>query len=64
MTETAASAAVFDERGRALLVLERDEWSYPGELPSPGVARPRDAHRGQARICEKRITVTVSSFVT
>ena len=36
MPETAASVAVFDERGRVLLVLERDEWSYPGGRLEPG----------------------------
>ena len=52
MTETAASAAVFDERGRALFVLERIEWSYPGELPSPGwraLETLTEVRRGSAR---------------
>ena len=28
--EAAAAVAIFDERGRILLVLERERWSYPG----------------------------------
>jgi 8-oxo-dGTP diphosphatase len=40
-----ASALIFDERGRVLLVLERDAWSYPGgrlehgETPERAVVR-------------------------
>lgn len=36
MAEIAASAAIFDERGRILLVLEREAWSYPGGRLEPG----------------------------
>jgi 8-oxo-dGTP diphosphatase len=36
MAEVAASAAIFDERGRVLLVLERRLWSYPGGRFEPG----------------------------
>jgi 8-oxo-dGTP diphosphatase len=36
VSEIAASAAIFDQRGRILLVLERDAWSYPGGRLEPG----------------------------
>jgi ADP-ribose pyrophosphatase YjhB (NUDIX family) len=36
VTEVAASAAIFDHRGRILLVFERDAWSYPGGRLEPG----------------------------
>jgi ADP-ribose pyrophosphatase YjhB (NUDIX family) len=39
---------MFDERGRVLLVLERDDWSYPGGRlepgETPGQAAVREAH--------------------
>ena len=36
MGQVAASAAIFDDRGRLLLVLERELWSYPGGRLEPG----------------------------
>jgi 8-oxo-dGTP diphosphatase len=46
--ETAASVAVFDARRRVLLVLERDEWSYPGGRLEPGET-PEQAAVREAR---------------
>ena len=48
MPEAAASVAVFDERRRVLLVLERDEWSYPGGRLEPGET-PEQAAVREAR---------------
>jgi 8-oxo-dGTP pyrophosphatase MutT (NUDIX family) len=45
VAEVAAAAAIFDERGRILLVLERELWSYlggrleQGETPEQAVVR-------------------------
>jgi 8-oxo-dGTP diphosphatase len=50
--ETAASAAIFDDRGRVLLVLEREEWSYrggrlePGETPEQAAVREAQEEAG------------------
>jgi ADP-ribose pyrophosphatase YjhB (NUDIX family) len=46
--EVAASAAIFDERGRVLLVLEREEWAYPGGRLEPGET-PEQAAVREAR---------------
>jgi 8-oxo-dGTP pyrophosphatase MutT (NUDIX family) len=46
--ETAASVAIFDDRGCVLLVLERDEWAYPGGRLEPGET-PEEAAVREAR---------------
>ena len=44
----AASVAIFDERGRILLVLERERWAYPGGRLEPGET-PEQAAVREAR---------------
>jgi ADP-ribose pyrophosphatase YjhB (NUDIX family) len=44
----AAAVAIFDERGRVLLVLERDAWGYPGGRLEPGET-PEEAAVREAR---------------
>ena len=44
----AASPAIFDEGGRVLLVLEREEWAYPGGRLEPGET-PEQAAVREAR---------------
>ena len=46
--EVAAAAAIFDERGRILLVLERERWAYPGGHLEPGET-PEQAAVREAR---------------
>ena len=46
--ESAAAVAIFDERGRILLVLERELWGYPGGRLEPGET-PEQAAVREAR---------------
>ena len=60
--EAAAAAAIFDDRGRILLVLEREAWSYPGGRLEFGET-PAQAARREARE-EAGIEIDVHDLVS